>query len=98
MGHHIQIHDCIAAQCFCDGRPHSFACLDSLTRHTKSRNSGHFMPEWKVFLKKVFEALPLVVRKHVECDYGHLDNLPVQEMNKELYVVSRLLFLILQSD
>jgi hypothetical protein len=98
MGHHIQIHDRIAEQCFCGGCPHSFACLDSPTRHTKSRTSGHFTPERKVFLKKVFEALPLVVCKRVECDYGHPDNLPVQDMNKELYVVLRLLFLILQSD
>ncbi|KAJ7867009.1 hypothetical protein B0H14DRAFT_2732159 [Mycena olivaceomarginata] len=45
---------------------------------------GHFTPERKVFLKKVFEALPLVVRKRAECDYGHPDNLPVQDMNKEL--------------
>jgi hypothetical protein len=96
MGRHIQIHDCIAAQRFCDGCSRSFACLDSRMRHTKSRHSGHFTPERKVFLKNIFEALPLVVRKRAECDYGHPDNLPVQDMNKELYVVSRLLFLILQ--
>ncbi|KAJ7754731.1 hypothetical protein B0H14DRAFT_2979143, partial [Mycena olivaceomarginata] len=71
MGRHIQIHDRIAAQCFCDGCPRSFARLDSLTRHTKSRNSGHVTPERKAFLKKIFEALPLVVRKRAECDYGH---------------------------
>ncbi|KAJ7754713.1 hypothetical protein B0H14DRAFT_2979108 [Mycena olivaceomarginata] len=92
MGRHIQIHDRIAAQCFCDGCPRSFARLDSLTRHTKSRNSGHFTPERKAFLKKVFEALPLVVRKRAECDYGHPDNLPVQEMNKELDALFNQLF------
>ncbi|KAJ7309221.1 hypothetical protein DFH08DRAFT_487588 [Mycena albidolilacea] len=92
MGRHIQIHDRIAAQCFCEGCPRSFARLDSLTCHTKSRNGENFTPERKAFLKNVFEALPLVVRKRVECNYGHPDNLPVQEMNKKLDALFNQLF------